>query len=184
MSIKPMLPIVLAEPQTAAAPRSASRPDLARVLRVVLLGGVVLAAIVTVRGNLGSQYGFDFRGIWRAAAEMLNGHSPYPAPVIGALARTGNPYVLPPLLGLLVIPLSQLSFTFAVVTTNVLSVASLIGALHLLGVRDLRVYVIALCCFPFISSLALGQPDGMFALLGAAAWRYRDSPWARSPSPS
>ena len=34
---------------------------------MTLLCGVILAAIVTLRGNLGSQYGFDFRGIWRAA---------------------------------------------------------------------------------------------------------------------
>jgi hypothetical protein len=143
---------------------------------VAVLGGVVLATILTLHGNLGSQYGFDFRGIWRAGGEMLNGRTPYPAPVAGALARTGNPYVLPPLAGLLAISLTHLSFTFAVVITNVVCVVSLVAALRLLGVRDLRVYVIALCSFPFISSLALGQPDGLLALAAALAWRYRDSP--------
>ena len=33
---------------------------------------------------------------------------------------------------------------------------------------------LALCSFPFVSSLALGQPDGLLALLAAVAWRDRD----------
>jgi alpha-1,2-mannosyltransferase len=43
------------------------------------------------------------------------------------------------------------------------------------GVRDARVYLVALCSFPFVSSLILGQPDGLFALGAAIGWRYRDS---------
>jgi Glycosyltransferase family 87 len=41
----------------------------------------------------------------------------------------------------------------------------------------LNVYLLALCSFPFITSLALGQPDGLLAWPAAAAWRSRDDSW-------
>lgn len=44
-----------------------------------------------------------------------------------------------------------------------------------MGIRDKRIYLLALCSFPFWESLENGQPDGLFALAAALTWRYRDS---------
>jgi hypothetical protein len=77
---------------------------------------------------------------------------------------------------LLGVPFSLLPFGAAVAAFNLLCAVAFAGALGLLGVTDRRLVLLALCSFPFVSSLALGQPDGLFALAAAAAWKYRDSP--------
>ncbi len=145
-------------------------------MTLAILVGVAIAAATTLYHNaIGHVYGTDFRGIWRAAQMIASGHDPYPPARVKLLGRLANPYVLPPLVGLLVIPLGKLPFAAAIVIWNLIAVAGLGAALRLLGVRDARVYVLALCSFPFVSSLVLGQPDGVFALLAALAWRHRGS---------
>jgi hypothetical protein len=146
------------------------------LLHAVLLAGVAIATVVTLAANSHSgQYGFDFDGIWRAAHAIMHGANPYPAPNPARFALTGNPYVLPPVAGLVTAWFVSLPFIMAMLLCNVACVASLVGALWLVGVRDWRIYLISLCSFPFVSSLVLGQPDGVLALLAAVAWRYRDS---------
>lgn len=143
---------------------------------MVVLAGVAVAAATTLYHNAtGDVYGWDFHGIWRAAKLISSGHNPYPAAHAHQLRKASNPFVLPPLIGLLTVPLTKLPFTAAIVIWNLIAVAGLSGALALLRVRDPRVYVLALCSFPFVSSLVLGQPDGLFALLAGVAWRYRSS---------
>jgi hypothetical protein len=130
------------------------------------LAGVVIATVVTLAANSrNGQYGFDFHGIWRAAYAIAHGLNPYPAPNAARFALTGNPYVLPPVVGLVTALFVSLPFTMAMLLCNAACVASLMGALWLVGVRDWRVYLISLCSFPFVSSLLLGQPDGVLALL-------------------
>ena len=151
--------------------------DLERVARRLVVAGVVVAAVVSMAHNIaGGQYGFDFHGIWRAAHTIRAGGNPYPAPDARRLLRTGNPFVLPPLLGVLAVPLSFLSFPAAIVAFNAICVAAFLAALLLIGVRDPRVLAVATLSFPFIASLTLGQPDGILALAAAIAWRRRDSP--------
>jgi len=58
---------------------------------------------------------------------------------------------------------------------NVVCVASMLAALRVLNVRDVRMCLLAEFAAPFISSLSSGQVDGGFALLVAVAWRDRDS---------
>lgn len=154
--------------------RAHPRFELAAVLRVAVLVGVAVAAATTLYHNaVGNVYGSDFYGIWHAAKIIASGHNPYPAAHAHQLRKASNPYVLPPLTGLVSIPLSKLPFWAAILIWNLVGVAGLGGALALLGVRDWRVYLISLCSFPSVSSLVLGQPDGIFALLAALAWRYR-----------
>jgi hypothetical protein len=160
---------------------SAARPefDLAGVVRATVMVGLMVAAATTLYHNaVGHVYGWDFHGIWNAAQTMSHGRNPYPAAHAHQLRKASNPYVLPPLIGLVSIPLGKLPFWAAILIWNLVAVACLCGALVLLGVKDLRVYLLALCSFPFVSSLVLGQPDGVFALLAALAWRYRAAWWS------
>ena len=123
----------------------------------------------------GPDYGYDFRGVLDAARAMLDGTNPYVGSSAHALLLANNPYVLPPLIGELTIPLTSLYSGLSVAFLNAICIAAMIGALWLLDVRDPWIYVIVLFSLPFIDSLWLGQPDGLFALALALAWRYRQS---------
>jgi hypothetical protein len=150
--------------------------DLKRTIRVLVLALVVSAAAGAILNNIdGGHYGYDLRGIIDAARAIRGGHDPYVGGTAHALLLANNPYVLPPLIAELVLPLSWLPFAAAVVVFNLVCGLALVGAVRTVGVRDPRVYVIALCSLPFVASLCLGQPDGLFALALALAWRHRGS---------
>ncbi|HTX46005.1 MAG TPA: glycosyltransferase 87 family protein [Solirubrobacteraceae bacterium] len=135
----------------------------------------IAAVIIVSRLALGTEFGFDYKGLWRGGHEILDGHSPYLVLGWRRLLLTGNAFVVPPLLGELSIPFSVLPFHVALPLWNLLSACGLAAALKVVGVRDGRVYLLAACSFPFMSSQIMGQPDGLFALAAALAWRYRDS---------
>jgi hypothetical protein len=142
---------------------------------VVLIGSIVAGTTKLLHGISGSQYGFDFHGIWQAARDILSGRNPYPAPNARRLLLAGNAFVVPPLLGLLITPLARLPFDVAVAIWNVICATAFVAALAVIGIRDRRIYLIAGFSFPVISSIILGQPEGLFALALVLCWRYRDS---------
>jgi alpha-1,2-mannosyltransferase len=138
---------------------------------------IVVAVVQLVIVATGTQYGFDFRGgTWQAGHAVLLGRSPYPPPDPASLVRIATGFITPPLLALVGAPFSLLPFTMAAMIWSLACVAALAAAFRLLGVTDRRFYVLAFCSFPVVSSVVLGQPDCLFALLAAIAWRYRDSP--------
>ena len=140
-----------------------------------VLVGAAMAGI-TLYVNAKGHYGLDFRGgAWGAGKDVLAGRSPYPAPDPAQLLAAGNAYIPPPLLAVLSVPLSVLPFVPAIVVWNVVCTAALVLALGTLGVRDWRVYGLALTSFPFVAGIVLGQPDAPLALGVAVAWRYRSS---------
>ncbi len=135
-----------------------------------------MAIVQIVHQAQGSEYGYDFRGgTWNAGRALLNGLSPFPRPDPAWLLGHSNSFITPPLLAIVGAPFSLLPFGTAIVAFNLVCAGCLIGALRVLGVRDREFGVVVLCSFPFVASLALGQPDGLFALGAAVAWRYRDS---------
>jgi alpha-1,2-mannosyltransferase len=142
---------------------------------VVLVGSIVAGMTKLVHGISESQYGFDFHGSWRAAGDILSGRNPYPAPDANRLLLAGNAFVVPPLLGLLITPVARLPFGVAVAIWNVICGTAFVAALAVVGIRDRRLYLIAGFSFPVISSIILGQYEGLFALAVALCWRYRDS---------
>jgi hypothetical protein len=145
------------------------------LVAVAVITAVVFAGIGAMIHNLsGPHYGYDFRGILAAARAMTHGHDPYVGATRRALLLTNNPYVLPPLVGELTIPLTAMPYWLAVGIFNLVCGVAMLWCLWLLGVRDLGVYLIAMFSLPFIDSLWLGQPDGVFALALAVAWRYRE----------
>src|SRR5919204_63938 len=140
-----------------------SLPDL--LAGPLVLVGAAMTALTIYLGTKGHIWGFDFRGgAWAAGRAVLAGRSPYPAPDPAKLLAQGNAYIPPPLLAFLCGPLALLPFMPAVVVFGVACTAALVLALRIVGVRDWRVYGLALTSYPFVASLGLGQPDGLLAL--------------------
>jgi Glycosyltransferase family 87 len=114
---------------------------------------------------------FDLDVFLRAGDHVLAGQSPYPNPE--TFAGESN-YVYPPVLALLMMPFSALPEHDAVTLYMLLSIAAIIVAIRLLGVRDWRCYVLALF-FPVVhESLRHGTVGSFLILLLALLWRYRD----------
>lgn len=158
------------------APPAAQRSLLDVSTGPFVLLGAAMAALTIYVAATGDIWGFDFRGgIWAAGRDVLAGRSPYVAPDAAKLLAQGNAYIPPPLLAFLFSPLALLPFVPAVVAFGVACTAALVFALRIVGVRDWRVYGLALTSFPFVASLGMGQPDGVLALGVALAWRYRSS---------
>jgi alpha-1,2-mannosyltransferase len=165
-------PALIPSPATASIPAGEAPADSRWGPLIVV---AIAAVIIVSRMALGSEFGFDYAGLWRGGREILDGHSPYLLHSWRQLLLAGNAFVVPPLLGELSIPFSVLPFHVALPLWNLLSACGLAAALKIVGVRDGRVYLLAACSFPFMSSQIMGQPDGLFALAAAVAWRYRDS---------
>jgi hypothetical protein len=146
---------------------------------VVLIALIQLAGLLQIVHSSNQPWGVDFRGgQWAAAQAVLRGQSPYAAPRASLLRELATPYVWPPLLASITIPLAHLPFTVAIALWNCACAAGLIGGLWILGVRDWRLFALAVFSAPFVESLYFGQPEGLFVLLLALAWRWRDSPYA------
>jgi hypothetical protein len=141
----------------------------------LVLGLATCAAVELLVNARGAQHGLDFHGIWRAGRDVLLGRSPYITPGAKTLLLQSNAFVTPPVLAELAVPFSLLPFTLAIVLWNMVCVMAFVCALKLAGVSDRRALVVGLCSFPFLASIDLGQPDGVFALGVALAWRWRDS---------
>jgi Glycosyltransferase family 87 len=141
-----------------------------------MLVPVVLAAGALYVNARAHGYGLDFRGgMWKAGHAILAGRSPYPPPNAEILLRELYAFIPPPLLALIAIPFSALPWTLAIIAWSLISIAALVAALYLVGMRDWRLYPLAVCSFPFVSSIGFGQSEGLLALGLAAAWRWRDS---------
>jgi alpha-1,2-mannosyltransferase len=129
----------------------------------------------------GSQEPFDLRVFVRAGDDVLAGRSPYVEP--GTIAGPADaPYAYPPVLALLVSPLSALpehvhdAYVPGVLFSLVLVFAT-VGALLLLGVRDWRCYPVALLYPVTIETVEYGAIGPVLLLLVALLWRFRDRRW-------
>lgn len=156
----------------------------ARLVVVAVVAGVlgVVAAKVAARlyydPALWAVAGWvvppDLRIFLDAGDDILAGRTPYEN-VHGIGHDLG--YVYPPLLALAVIPLSVLPVEVATIVWALATVACIIGALYLLGVRDWRCYPVALC-WPFTrEAIEFGAIGPLLLLLVAVCWRYRQRPW-------
>ena len=149
-----------------------------------VLGALVFYAIpVTMAaGFLYHDYGlgvvaFDFKGtLWEAGREILAGASPYPGPVPEQV-DIGNPAVYPALPLVLATPLALLPFAVAAALWAALLVGSVVLALRLLGVRDIRCFLLALGSFPVLHGISFGNATPLLFLGVAVAWRYRGRTW-------
>jgi hypothetical protein len=163
-----------------------------------LLAALVLAALLLpVGARLGAQHWpsdtlwpntlrslggldppYDFSVFLSAAEAVRHGDSPYVDPS-SVHAGGPAPYVYPPLLAVLVVPFTALPHELAGSSVpgmvfSLLLVASIVGTLLVLGVRDWRCYPVALLYPPSLENVELGAIGPLLALLVALAWRYRD----------
>jgi hypothetical protein len=93
------------------------------------------------------------------------------------------PYAYPPVLAILVTPLSALPQTvrgtfLPGVLWSLLVIGAMVGGLLLLGVRDWRCYPVALLAPFTLEAIEYGAVGPVLVLLVALVWRYRDLPWA------
>lgn len=181
--------------EAGAAPRfREARPPARRRPPVTLrgLGGAavdevyVLAALVAVLntyllvrwGFRAQMAGFDFKGtLWDAAIAIREGVSPYPSPVESQV-EVGNPALYPPLLMLLISPLTLLPWSVGAVAWTLVLGAGVAAALYVLDVRDPRCYALAFLAPVVPFGLVFGNATLILVPLVALAWRWRDQ-WAR-----
>lgn len=164
-----------AQREGGGRPRADVRLDWSRLGGRCLVAVLAILAIVQLyRQARGQEYGYDFHGgTWSAGRAWLEGRSPFGVPRPAWLLAHSNSFITPPTLAVLGALFSLLPFAAAIVTFNAVCVIALVAALRLLGVRSVGGALVALCSFPFVASLCLGQPDGLFVLGAAIAWRER-----------
>jgi hypothetical protein len=145
------------------------------VLHVLLFLFAAAWAYVWVRGAIDTDtLGFDFEGtLWDPGLAIREGGSPYPEPVASDI-EVGNPALYPPLLMVLVAPLTALPWAVGYTIWAAVLASALLVSLWALGVRDPRCYAVALVSAPAVGSFALGNATLLLLPLVALAWRWRD----------
>jgi Glycosyltransferase family 87 len=132
----------------------------------------------------GGSFQGDFRGdLYSAAHAIMHGTDPYYPKLVQAEAdslRAGHMFGYhpspryPPLLMLAVVPVSMLPFPVAGLIFFLLSVAAVVVAMRVLGVRDWRAMTVASISVPALYSSWLGNVTTLLLLGTAVVWRYRD----------
>jgi len=138
----------------------------------------------SLRSLGGVQLPFDFAVYLRAAEDVRAGDSPY----VDAEELTEDssaPYVYPPLLAILLVPVTLLpddvrGSSPAAVLVSLFGIGCIVGALLALDVRDWRCYPIALLYPPTLENIEYGAVGPILVLLLALGWRYRERTAAAS----
>lgn len=137
----------------------------------LLIGGaaMLLSTLVLAAGS--ERLGYDFRESYVPAAQAIwDGGSPY-------IEDASLPYVYPPQLALGVVPLLAFPVDVAAFVAFLLALGALMGALAVLGVRDVRCYAAVVLWAPAWNALEMANVSALLALALAVAWRYRDANW-------
>jgi hypothetical protein len=144
------------------------RPALAIAAGVIAAVWALRHYVTQVDAFRGSSVApHDLDVFLRAAGHVIDGASPFG---YGA-DRT---YAYPPLLAFLVSPFHPLSAAAATLLWTIVSLAAIVAALWLLGLRDWRCYALAVV-FPFTrSAVDLGTVAPLLLLAVAVAWRWRE----------
>lgn len=149
----------------------------ARALSDVLLAAVpaLFVAVLIWSDVHGPFSALDFRhAYWSAGHRVLSGQSPY----IWTLAqiRAGVAFVYPALSAVVFAPTALLAPSVGAVVFTLVGVCVAPATLALLGVRDWRVYAVALVWLPVCAGW-LTANESLFMALGlAGVWRWRDRP--------
>jgi len=117
----------------------------------------------------------DFHIFWTAGLHYLHGNSPYGHSVSEA-------FVYPPPAALLFAPLALLPYHVAAGAFLAVSLAAVVGALWILGVRDRRLYAATFLSPAVLTALTVGTITPLLLLGLAALWRFRDRRVAAIPA--
>jgi hypothetical protein len=117
----------------------------------------------------------DFHIFWTAGNHYLHRHSPYGH----SLARA---FVYPPPAALLFVPLALLPYHVAAGLFLAVSLAAVLSALWLLGVRDRRLYAAAFLSPAVLTALTVGTITPLLLLGLAAVWHFRNRRGAAIPA--
>ena len=138
---------------------------------------LVLAAAFAVFSSESDRIGFDLRAGYLPAAEAVrDGVSPYADPDDPTLDLR-HTYVYPPQVAIGLVPLTWLPVDLAAFLVFLASVAALLGAVALVGVRDVRCYAAVLLWAPTWNSLDTLNVSSALALGVALLWRFRSTLW-------
>jgi len=105
-----------------------------------------------------------------AARDLLHGRSPYHVSQVPDHTAFGSP----PIAAFIFIPFLVLPAVLAEAILSILSLAAVLAALRVVGVRDWRCYAIVSLSFPAVSEFQTANLSGLLALCTAVVWRYRD----------
>ena len=165
---------------SVAASTAAKRGSLGwgRTLSTAAVVGAAAISVVSLLAIAGTdELGWDFRYTYLRAAELvLDGGSPYPE-LDDAVLESGTAYVYPPQLAVVLAPVSALPEDIVVWLAFAGALASLMGALALLGVSDVRCYAAVLVWGSTSSALEMTNITAFLALAVACAWRFRATIW-------
>ncbi len=152
--------------------------DWRRTLSTGVLVGVAAMLMVALFAATGTEkLGYDFRVAYLPAAESVwDGDSPY-EPDNDSAPGARLPYVYPPQLAIALVPLTALPVNAAALLAVLLSLAALVGALAVVGVRDVRCFLVVLIWAPGWNALQMANVSGLLALALATAWRFRMELW-------
>ena len=133
---------------------------------------MLLVTLVAAAGA--PRLAFDFHAAYLPAAESVRaGGSPYAS----ALANSDVPYIYPPVLAELLVPFTFLPVDVAAFIAFLASLAAVIGALALVGLRDVRCYAAVVIWAPTWNALEMANVSAALALVLALVWRYRTETW-------
>jgi Glycosyltransferase family 87 len=176
------------------AARVERRLELRRLVWAVAcsatIASVVILGLFNSAGTVShAHFGFDFKGdLYAAGRAILHGVSPYHPALLqaeAAIVKAGrgvgayfpaSPRYPPPVL-LAVVPLSLLPVGVATIAFLLLSVAAVIVALRMLGVRDWRCVLLALVSAPTAQSIWIGNISAVLLIGAALVWRWRARLW-------
>ena len=146
-----------------------------RALEIVAFAAVPLAALVLGLSTFAGQdrLALDFHEeVYPQAKAVVRGDDPYP-PAGTAITDTTNA-IWPIAAVLPAVPLTALPPAAADWVATAVALATLVGALWTLGVRDWRVYGVTLLWPAVIDAYQTANVTLPLALLVALTWRYRD----------
>ena len=139
------------------------------------LGAALVATLVVAAGS--PDLALDFREAYLPAAEaLLEVGSPYAVNESSPDGISGA-YLYPPQLAMALVPLTALPTDVAAFVAFLGALAALMGALALLGVRDIRCYAILPVWAPAWQALQMANVSALLVLALALVWRYRDHVW-------
>jgi hypothetical protein len=159
-------------PRRAAVWKMASEHALFAVVPVVFT--VWMARYAAGHHSLAIDFHNAF---WPAGWKVLHGIGPYVGPRSPAVAA-GVAFVYPGPAALMFAPFALISRGAADVLFTVVCIAAVLGSLRLLGVRDWRLYGLAMLWPPVVSGWQTANVTLLIVLGLAVVWRVRDRPVA------